>query len=32
MHEYQTGLPSSKKDGLKSVSEKPYLEMNPEDG
>ncbi len=29
---FQSGLLSSKSDALKSVSEKPYLEMNPEDG
>ena len=29
---FQSGLLSSKGDALKSVSEKPYLEMNPEDG
>lgn len=28
---FQSGLLSSKSDALKSVSEKPYLEMNPED-
>jgi len=29
---FQSGLLSSKSDALKSVSEKPYLEMNPGDG
>ena len=29
---FQSGLLSSKSDALKNVSEKPYLEMNPEDG
>jgi predicted molibdopterin-dependent oxidoreductase YjgC len=29
---FQSGLLSSKSDALKSVSEKPHLEMNPEDG
>ena len=29
---FQSGLLSSKSDALKSVAEKPYLEMNPEDG
>src|SRR5512139_1817047 len=29
---FQSGSLSSKSDALKSVSEKPYLEMNPEDG
>jgi len=29
---FQSGLLSSKSDALKSVLEKPYLEMNPEDG
>ena len=29
---FQSSLLSSKSDALKSVSEKPYLEMNPEDG
>jgi NADH-quinone oxidoreductase subunit G len=29
---FQSGLLSSKSDALKTVSEKPYLEMNPEDG
>jgi predicted molibdopterin-dependent oxidoreductase YjgC len=29
---FQSGLLGSKSDALKSVSEKPYLEMNPEDG
>jgi NADH-quinone oxidoreductase subunit G len=29
---FQSGLLSLKSDALKSVSEKPYLEMNPEDG
>jgi predicted molibdopterin-dependent oxidoreductase YjgC len=29
---FQSGLLSSKSDTLKSVAEKPYLEMNPEDG
>jgi len=29
---FQSGLLSSKSDALKIVSEKPYLEMNPEDG
>ena len=29
---FQSGLLSSKSDALKRVSEKPYLEMNPEDG
>jgi predicted molibdopterin-dependent oxidoreductase YjgC len=28
---FQSGLLSSKSDALKTVSEKPYLEMNPED-
>ena len=28
---FQSGLLSSKSDALKNVSEKPYLEMNPED-
>ena len=32
MHKYQSGLLGSKSDALKSVLEKPYLEMNPEDG
>jgi predicted molibdopterin-dependent oxidoreductase YjgC len=29
---FQSGLLSLKSDALKSVSEKPYMEMNPEDG
>jgi predicted molibdopterin-dependent oxidoreductase YjgC len=29
---FQSGLLSSKSDAVKNVSEKPYLEMNPEDG
>jgi NADH-quinone oxidoreductase subunit G len=29
---FQSGLLSSKSDALKNVSEKPFLEMNPEDG
>jgi predicted molibdopterin-dependent oxidoreductase YjgC len=29
---FQSGLLSFKSDALKSISEKPYLEMNPEDG
>jgi len=29
---FRSGLLSSKSDALKRVSEKPYLEMNPEDG